>query len=104
MRRVECNAHAAAGVCQWEIAMRGVKPFAGVRNADVIHRLEAGERLPPPGDMHPQLHEMMLRCWHYEPHQRPTFADLKHELRFVPFDGRVRQSAHISKVLAECSP
>lgn len=33
-----------AGVCTWEILMMGVKPFQGVKNSEVIGKLENGER------------------------------------------------------------
>ncbi|WAR24153.1 FAK1-like protein [Mya arenaria] len=37
-------------VCIWEILMYGIKPFQGVKNNDVIGKIENGERLPlPPG-------------------------------------------------------
>jgi hypothetical protein len=39
------------GICVWEILMLGVKPFQGVKNSDVIGKLENGERLSlPAGD------------------------------------------------------
>jgi hypothetical protein len=57
----------------WEIVMRGIKPMQGVRNADVIHRLEAGERLPPPPDTaFTHLYALMLQCWQYEQQARPS--------------------------------
>ena len=33
-----------SGVCTWEILMMGVKPFQGVKNSEVIGKLENGER------------------------------------------------------------
>lgn len=47
------------GVCIWEILMLGVKPFQGVKNSDVINKLENGERLPLPVNCPPRLYSLM---------------------------------------------
>lgn len=43
--------------------MLGVKPFQGVKNSDVISKLENGERLPLPVDCPPRLYSLMSQCW-----------------------------------------
>lgn len=68
------------GVCMWEILMLGVKPFSGVKNNDVIGKLENGERLPLPPRCPPRLYSVMSRCWAYEPSQRPAAHQLKETL------------------------
>ncbi|KAI5638402.1 protein tyrosine kinase domain-containing protein [Phthorimaea operculella] len=68
------------GVCMWEILMLGVKPFSGVKNNDVIGKLENGERLQLPPRCPPRLYSVMSRCWAYEPSQRPTAHQLKETL------------------------
>lgn len=68
------------GVCMWEILMLGVKPFQGVKNNDVIGRIEDGERLPLPPDCPPRLYSLMSQCWSYEPSKRPCFRDVKQVL------------------------
>ncbi|XP_077547076.1 protein tyrosine kinase 2 Fak isoform X3 [Haemaphysalis longicornis] len=68
------------GVCMWEILMLGVKPFQGVKNNDVIGRIEDGERLPLPPDCPPRLYSLMSQCWAYEPSKRPGFRDVKQVL------------------------
>lgn len=65
------------GVCIWEILMYGIKPFQGVKNNDVIGKIENGERLPLPSGCPPSLYNLMCVCWSYEPSKRPSFADLK---------------------------
>ena len=65
------------GVCIWEILMYGIKPFQGVKNNDVIGKIENGERLPLPPGCPPSLYNLMCVCWSYEPSKRPSFADLK---------------------------
>ncbi|XP_050552588.1 focal adhesion kinase 1 isoform X3 [Spodoptera frugiperda] len=68
------------GVCMWEILMLGVKPFSGVKNNDVIGKLENGERLALPPRCPPRLYSVMSRCWAYEPSQRPPAHQLKETL------------------------
>ena len=67
----------------WEILMYGVKPFQGVKNNDVIGKIEAGERLPLPHGCPPALYNLMCACWAYEPSRRPSFAEIKTYLRYV---------------------
>ena len=62
------------GVCCWEILMRGVKPFVGIKNDEVISRIEMGERLPLPAEAPAPLFGLMNRCWSYEPEKRPDFS------------------------------
>lgn len=68
------------GVCIWEILMLGVKPFQGIRNSDVISKLENGERLPLPINCPPRLYSLMSQCWAYEPSKRPDFKGIKETL------------------------
>ena len=86
------------GVCTWEILMMGVKPFQGVKNSEVIGKLENGERLALPTNCPPQLYSLMSSCWAYEPSKRPTFqqlkaalADIKEEQQAVELGGRQRE-------------
>ena len=61
--------------------MQGVKPFTGIKNNDVVGRIEAGERLPLPKGCPPVLYRLMTECWAYEPADRPTFQDLKSRMK-----------------------
>lgn len=70
-----------AGVCMWEILMFGIKPFQGVKNNDVIGRIENGERLAMPPQCPPTLYSLMTKCWSYDPSKRPRFTELKTQLR-----------------------
>ena len=61
--------------------MLGIKPFQGIKNSDVIGRIENGERLPLPTVCPPNLYSLMLKCWSYEPSKRPQFREIKETLR-----------------------
>lgn len=66
----------------WEILMYGIKPFQGVKNNDVIGRIENGERLAMPPQCPPTLYSLMTKCWSYDPSKRPRFTELKTQLRW----------------------
>ncbi|KAL7646506.1 UNVERIFIED_CONTAM: hypothetical protein RMT77_001757 [Armadillidium vulgare] len=78
------------GVCMWEIMMLGVKPFQGVKNNDVIKRIENGERLPLPSNCPPRLYSLMSLCWNYEAHKRPSFKEIKDTLSEILREERLR--------------
>ncbi|XP_078319037.1 focal adhesion kinase 1-like isoform X5 [Crassostrea virginica] len=79
------------GVCMWEILMYGIKPFQGVKNNDVIGKIENGERLPLPLDCPPSMYNLMCQCWSYEPSKRPSFSDIKVRLQDILDEERNRQ-------------
>nr|XP_033786739.1 focal adhesion kinase 1 isoform X9 [Geotrypetes seraphini] len=79
------------GVCKWEILMYGVKPFQGVKNNDVIGRIENGERLPMPPNCPPTLYSLMTKCWAYDPSRRPRFTELKAQLSTILEEERQQQ-------------
>lgn len=79
------------GVCMWEILMHGVKPFQGVKNNDVIGRIENGERLPMPPNCPPTLYSLMTKCWAYDPSRRPRFTELKAQLSTILEEEKVQQ-------------
>jgi len=63
--------------------MRGVKPFQGVKNNDVIGRIEMGERLKLPDECPLTLYHLLIDCWNYDPALRPTFHDIYNRLEYV---------------------
>ncbi|XP_071053792.1 focal adhesion kinase 1 isoform X3 [Onthophagus taurus] len=76
------------GVCMWEILMMGVKPFQGIKNNDVIGKIENGERLALPPCCPPRLYSLMSQCWSYEPSKRPTFKEIKEILNEILLEER----------------
>ncbi|XP_072426017.1 focal adhesion kinase 1 isoform X13 [Chiloscyllium punctatum] len=83
------------GVCMWEILMYGVKPFQGVKNNDVIGRIENGERLPMPPNCPPTLYSLMTKCWAYDPSRRPRFNELKQQLSTILEEEKVQQEERV---------
>ncbi|CAH1253597.1 PTK2 [Branchiostoma lanceolatum] len=81
------------GVCMWEILMLGVKPFQGVKNNDVIGKIENGERLAMPPNCPPNLYNIMTKCWSYEPSNRPLFSHLKEQLSLILHEERMAMDA-----------
>uniref|UniRef100_A0A8C1DT33 Focal adhesion kinase 1 n=1 Tax=Cyprinus carpio carpio TaxID=630221 RepID=A0A8C1DT33_CYPCA len=79
------------GVCMWEILMYGVKPFQGVKNNDVIGRIENGERLAMPPNCPPTLYSLMTKCWAYDPSKRPRFTELKGQLSTILAEEKAQQ-------------
>ena len=80
---MKCFRFIFSGVCMWEILMLGVKPFQGVKNNEVIRKLENGERLALPNHCPPRLYSLMSQCWSYEPSKRPTFKEIRETLQYV---------------------
>ena len=78
-----CHFLFISGVCVWEILMLGVKPIQGVKNGEVIGKLERGERLALPPTCPSRLYSLLTQCWAYEPDKRPTFQQLKSTLSEV---------------------
>lgn len=79
------------GVCMWEILMYGIKPFQGVKNNDVIGRIENGERLAMPPQCPPTLYSLMTKCWSYDPSKRPRFNELKTQLNTILEEEKLQQ-------------
>ena len=54
--------------------------WQGVKNNDVIGKIESGERLALPPNCPPSLYNLMCSMWSYEPSQRPSCAQVKARL------------------------
>ncbi|XP_064410601.1 focal adhesion kinase 1 isoform X3 [Latimeria chalumnae] len=83
------------GVCMWEILMYGIKPFQGVKNNDVIGRIENGERLQMPTNCPPTLYSLMTKCWAYDPSRRPRFTELKAQLSTILEEEKLQQEERL---------
>lgn len=77
--------------------MLGVKPFQGVKNHDVIGKIENGERLPLPPNCPPRLYSLMSQCWSYEPSKRPSFREVKEILQEISLEERSAQQETLKR-------
>jgi hypothetical protein len=60
------------------ISTCSLQPFPHIRNVDVNDALERGERLPQPSGCDEATYALLLRCWAFEPRQRPSFTGVLH--------------------------
>lgn len=68
------------GILITEVVTYGRVPYPGMTNAEVLHQVEHGYRMPSPPNCPQALYEIMLECWHKEEMQRPTFETLQWKL------------------------
>jgi len=43
--------------------------------------LQEGYRMPKPQHVDDKLYQLMMKCWENDPEKRPTFTDLKNQLK-----------------------
>ncbi|XP_064624330.1 tyrosine-protein kinase Src42A-like [Lineus longissimus] len=68
------------GILLTEIVTYGRIPYPGMTNAEVLHQVEHGYRMPCPPGCPPALYEIMLECWKKDELERPTFETLQWKL------------------------
>jgi len=68
------------GVLLWEIVSFGERPYWDWGNYEVVERINAGYRLPPPMHCPKVLHDLMLTCWYKDRQKRPKFNALRDTL------------------------
>ncbi|PAA86225.1 hypothetical protein BOX15_Mlig018085g1 [Macrostomum lignano] len=71
------------GVLLWEIATYGCSPYPKVELTEVYQLLESGYRMDKPPVCPDSVYQLMLRCWRWEPDQRPAFAELYASLKAI---------------------
>ncbi|PNF32886.1 hypothetical protein B7P43_G01836 [Cryptotermes secundus] len=79
----------AFGVLIWEIMTLGQQPYPARTNLEVLHYVRNGGRLGRPNNCPEELHQLMLKCWNYNPETRPTFKyclDVLEELKSKSVD------------------
>lgn len=68
------------GILLWEMFSCGSVPYPGLSNNEARDRVEMGHRLECPRGCPAEVHELMKRCWQYEPEDRPSFPDIVQDL------------------------
>lgn len=76
------------GILLTELVTYGRIPYPGMTNAEVLHQVEHGYRMPCPNQCPSALYDIMLECWHKDPMKRPTFETLQWKLEdFFTMEG-----------------
>ena len=68
------------GILITEIVTYGKVPYPGMTNAEVLHQVEHGYRMPCPQGCPKGLYDIMTDCWRKEEIERPTFETLQWKL------------------------
>lgn len=64
------------GVLCWEIFSKGGTPYPGLSNTKAREKIDTGYRMPAPEGTPEEMYRLMLRCWEYEPDNRPHFDQI----------------------------
>lgn len=73
----------AFGVLLWELATFGMSPYPGVELTEVYHLLERGYRMDRPASCPASVYELMMRCWQWDPKDRPSFKEIHNILEHM---------------------
>lgn len=71
------------GITCWEIMTKGMVPYDGMSEDDLMNQWEAGKRLEIPADCPKGCNDIMQRCWRLEANYRPTFNYIVVELKQI---------------------
>ncbi|XP_034048122.1 tyrosine-protein kinase SYK isoform X2 [Thalassophryne amazonica] len=74
------------GVLMWEAYSYGQKPYKGMKGNDVMQMIERGDRMEAPPNCPREMHELMMKCWTYQPDERPGFTVVEGRLREYYYD------------------
>ncbi|XP_066024208.1 deleted in malignant brain tumors 1 protein isoform X2 [Pocillopora verrucosa] len=69
------------GVVLYEIFTIGGSPYPRMNGKKIANLLEEGYRMLKPQHVDDQLYQIMMRCWQNDPDERPTFTELKNQLK-----------------------
>uniref|UniRef100_A0AC34FV90 Protein kinase domain-containing protein n=1 Tax=Panagrolaimus sp. ES5 TaxID=591445 RepID=A0AC34FV90_9BILA len=71
------------GICIWEILMHGIKPWQGIRNHEVIKKIEVGEILHRPPECPLAVYDMLRAMWVIDEYFRITAIEATHFLEHL---------------------
>ncbi|XP_067026451.1 uncharacterized protein [Acropora muricata] len=69
------------GVVLYEIFTIGGQPYPRTNARKLVELLASGYRMPKPNHVAEALYHIMRNCWQEEPDDRPSFEQLRHELK-----------------------
>ena len=69
------------GIVIYELLTKGAVPYPGMSNRQVLEAIEQDYRIPSPNNCPDALYKIMLSCWKCKADDRPTFEDLKYQLK-----------------------
>ncbi|CAH1788194.1 unnamed protein product [Owenia fusiformis] len=69
------------GILMWEVFSGGSTPYSGMTNQQARDKIDMGYRMPAPEGTPDAAYKLMMKCWEYEPDQRPHFDAIFRELQ-----------------------
>ncbi|BFZ25634.1 hypothetical protein BsWGS_28674 [Bradybaena similaris] len=64
------------GIVAWEIFHFGTTPYPTMGPHEVVESVQNGFRMPKPQHCSSELFELLLRCWHTIPEERPSYQEI----------------------------
>ncbi|XP_040129729.1 tyrosine-protein kinase Fer isoform X3 [Ictidomys tridecemlineatus] len=71
------------GILLWETFSLGISPYPGMTNQQAREQVERGYRMSAPQNCPEEISKIMMKCWDYNPENRPTFSELQKELTII---------------------
>ncbi|XP_067030245.1 fibroblast growth factor receptor 3-like isoform X2 [Acropora muricata] len=71
------------GVVLYEIFTIGGQPYPRTNARKLVELLASGYRMPKPNHVAEALYQIMRNCWQEEPEDRPSFEQLRQELKLM---------------------
>lgn len=68
------------GIFLFELITHGKTPYSGMTNKEASSRVVQGYRMDQPTGCPNALYRIMQNCWKTQPHERPTFKEMKSQL------------------------
>ncbi|XP_066024436.1 fibroblast growth factor receptor 2-like isoform X3 [Pocillopora verrucosa] len=69
------------GVLLYEIFTIGGSPYPRMDGRKIANLLQEGYRMPKPQHVDDKLYDIMTKCWKDDPNLRPSFKNLRNELK-----------------------
>ena len=71
------------GILMWVVISFGEVPYGDMDNSIIIDELRRGYRLPAPDSCPTDVYNLMLKCWHEVPDDRPDFSNIQASLMLI---------------------